>query len=143
MGAATATVYDASPPHQNPPILAESAQPSAPDMAQLFDMLAGMKGNMQQMNSKMDGNTQQMNGIKTDAKEMKEEIKNGMKEEMKGMRGEMQQIGRSLQAGIKAIVCSETQTAGGKMAPPRAGTSELGGGVQRLSGPRGRRVKTG
>ena len=40
MGAATAAVYDTSPPplHQNPPILAESAQPSAPDMAQLCAM---------------------------------------------------------------------------------------------------------
>ena len=37
MGAATAAVYDTSPPplHQNPPILAESAQLSAPDIAQL------------------------------------------------------------------------------------------------------------
>ena len=37
MGAAAAVVYDTSPPplRQNPPILAESAQPSAPDMAQL------------------------------------------------------------------------------------------------------------
>ena len=35
MGAAAAAAYDTSPPslHQNPPILAESAQPSAPDMA--------------------------------------------------------------------------------------------------------------
>ena len=71
MGAATTTVYDTSPPplHQNPPILAESAQPSGPDMVQLFAMLAEMR-----------------NGIKTDAKELKEEIKNntnGIKEEMK------------------------------------------------------------
>ena len=40
--AAEAAVYDTSPPlpHQNPPpILAESAQPSAPDIAQLIAML--------------------------------------------------------------------------------------------------------
>ena len=52
---------------------------------------------------------------------------NGMKEEMKEMRGEMQNMGRSLQAGMKAIACSETQTARKKMATPRAGTSELKG----------------
>ena len=41
MGAAAAAAYDTSPPplHQNPPpILAELAQPSALDMAQLFAM---------------------------------------------------------------------------------------------------------
>ena len=43
------------------------------------------------------------------------------------MRGEMQQIGRGLQVGIKSIVCSETRTAGEKMATPRAGTNELKG----------------
>ena len=43
------------------------------------------------------------------------------------MRGEMQQISRSLQAGMKAITCSETRTAGEKMATPRAGTSDLKG----------------
>ena len=44
MGAAAA--YDTSPPplHQNPPILAESAQSSIPDMAQLVAMLVGMRG---------------------------------------------------------------------------------------------------
>jgi len=97
MGAAAAAVYDTSPPplRQNPPILAESAQSSAPDMAQLFAMLAGVNATMQQMNNKIDGST------------------NGMKDEMEKMRGEMQQMGRCLQAGI--------------MAPPRAGTNELGG----------------
>ena len=91
---------------QNPPILAESAQPSAPDMARLFAVLAGM-------NAKMDGNAQQM--------------KIDMKEDMEKMRGEMQQIGRGLQAGIMALACDETRTEGEKMAPPRAGTNELGG----------------
>ena len=66
MGAAAAAVYDTSPPplHQNPPILAESAQLSAPDIAQLFAMLAGMRGETQQMkegiNNKMDTNTNKM-----------------------------------------------------------------------------------
>ena len=36
-------------------------------------------------------------------------------------------MGRSLQAGMKAITCSETQTARKKMATPRAGMSELQG----------------
>ena len=46
---------------------------------------------------------------------------------MEEMRGEMQQIGRGLQAGIMALACDETRTAGEKMATPRAGTNELGG----------------
>ena len=97
MGAAAAAVYDTSPPplHQNPPILAESAQLSAPDIAQLFAMLAEMRGETWQMkeeiNNKMDTNTNKM----------------------EKMRGEMWQMGQCLQAG--------------KMATPRAGTSELGG----------------
>ena len=55
------------------------------------------------------------------------ELAQEMKDEMEKMRGEMQKIGRGLQAGIKAIVCSETRTAGKKMATPRAGTNELKG----------------
>ena len=46
------------------------------------------------------------------------------------MRGEMQQIGRGLQAGttnIMAIARSEARTTVCKMATPRAGTSELKG----------------
>ena len=48
MGAAAAAVYDTSPPPlpQNPPILAESAQLSTPDIAQLFAMLAGISGDI-------------------------------------------------------------------------------------------------
>ena len=104
MGAAAAAVYDTSPPplHQNPPILAESAQPSTPDMARLFAVLAQMEANTNEM-------------------------KNDMKDEMKKMRGEMRNMGRSLQVGMKAITCSETQTARKKMATPRAGTNELEG----------------
>ena len=68
MGAATAAVYDTSPPplRQNPPILAEWAQPSAPDMDQLFAILAGISGDMQGMKSEMN----EKNGYKceTDAK---------------------------------------------------------------------------
>ena len=37
------------PLRQNPPILAESAQPSAPDRAQLCAMQAGVTATMQQM----------------------------------------------------------------------------------------------
>ena len=46
MGAAAEAAADDTSPlllRQNPPILAESAQPSAPDMAQLFAMLAGIR----------------------------------------------------------------------------------------------------
>ena len=65
MGAAAAAVYDTSPPplRQNPPILAESAQLSAPDIAQLFAMLAGM-------NAKMDTNAQEIKGTRGHSKEM-------------------------------------------------------------------------
>ena len=54
MGAATAAVYDTSPPllHQTPPpILAESVHPSAPDMARLFAVLAGMEPTVSLPNS--------------------------------------------------------------------------------------------
>ena len=72
-----------------------------------------MDGLAQQMNNKMDGNTNKM----------------------EEMRGEMQNMGRGLQAGIMALACDETRTAGEKSETPRAGPNELGG-VQRLSGPR-------
>ena len=77
---------------QNPPILAESAQPSAPDMAQLCAMLAAMNANMetntQQMNNKMDGMTQTL-------------------------RDEMRQMGQCLQAGIMATPRAGTNELGG------------------------------
>ena len=66
MGAAAAAEYDTSPSllRNHPPILAESAQMSAPDIAQLFAMLAGMRGETQQMkqemNNKMDGMSAKM-----------------------------------------------------------------------------------
>ena len=53
-------------------------------------------------------------------------VKDGVKEEMREMRGEMQNMGRGLQAGIMAMARDETQTAG-IMATPRAGKSELRG----------------
>ena len=91
-------------------------------------MEANLKENakqmMQGMEDKMDTNT------------------NKLREEMKEMRGEMQKMGHGLQAGIMALAYDETRTAREKMAAPRAGTNELGG-VQRLSGPRWRRVRTG
>ena len=110
MGAAAAAAYDASPPplRQNPPILAESAQPSALDMI-----------------------LQAINGMKNETNGIKEE----MKDEIKKMRGEMRQMGHGLQAGMKAIIAvarDETRNMGrclqaGKMATPRAGSSELKG----------------
>ena len=53
MGAAAAAVYDTSPSllRNPPPIPAETAHPSAPDMAQLFAMLAEMNRGI---NNKMD-----------------------------------------------------------------------------------------
>ena len=51
-----------------------------------------------------------------------------MDENVQTLRGEMQRIGRGLQAGMRgitAIVCSETRTASEKKATPRAGASEL------------------
>ena len=68
MGAAAgAAVHDTSPPplYQNPPTLAESAQPVTVDMAQLCAMLAGVTAAMQQMQREMD----------TNMKEIKEEMK--------------------------------------------------------------------
>ena len=106
VAAATAAVYDTSPPllHQTPPpILAESVHPSAPDLARLFAVLAQMETNTNRMENKMEAN------LKENAKQIKEE----MKEEMEKMRGEMRQMGQCLQAGI--------------MPMPRAATNELGG----------------
>ena len=57
-------------------------------------------------------------------------MENKMKEEMREKRGEMRQVGQCLQAGtarIVAIARSEARTTAGKMATPRAGTSELEG----------------
>ena len=132
MGAAAAAAYDIPPPllRQSPsPAPSETAtdnggsvllSPSV--LAQMVEMFRqAMSGDMQQMKSGIDENAQQ--------------IKEEMKAEMKEMRGEMQQIGQCLQAGIKAIVCSETRTAGDKMATPHAGKSELGGSATAVRPP--------
>ena len=50
-------------------------------------------------------------------------MENGMKDEMEKMRGEMQQMGHGLQAGIMAFA-TEVRTTAGKMATPRAVTNE-------------------
>ena len=103
MGAAAAAVCDTSPPplHQTPPILAESAQLSTPDIAQLCAMLAGinakMDGNAQQMENKMEGLNKEMNGMNNKMEANTNGIKEELKEEMKKMRGEMQQIGQVVQ----------------------------------------------
>ena len=106
MGAAAAAAYDTSPPplRQNPPIPAETAHLSAPDMAQLFAMLA-------EMSNKMDANMQ------------------AFRSDMRALQGEMRQVGQCLQAGIEAILCSETRTTECVMATPRAGANELRGSV--------------
>ena len=72
--AAEAAVYDTSPPplYQNPPILAESAQPGTFDMAQLVAILTGMENRMENnINNKMDGMNKKM---EANTNEMKEEI---------------------------------------------------------------------
>ena len=96
MGAAAAAAYDTSPSllRNPPPIPAETAHPSASDIAQLFAMMA-------ELNRNMNAHTQTL-------------------------REEMQQMGQGLQAGMKAIACSETRTTVCKMATPRAGSNELG-----------------
>jgi len=98
MGAAAAEAaeYDTSPSLlQNPPILAESAQLSAPDIAQLIAMLAAMNANM---NDKMDGNARQMN------KKM-----DGMAQTM---REEMQCMGAGLQDGLDKVKGGQDQLKG-------------------------------
>ena len=62
MGAAAATEYDTSPPllRNLPPSLAETAHAGASDIAQLFAMLAGMRGETQQMNQNIIGSTQML-----------------------------------------------------------------------------------
>ena len=123
MGAAAAVEYDTSPSllRNPPPIPAETAHPRASDMAQLCAMLAAMNANME-------------TNLKENAKEMKDK--------MEEMRGEMQNMGRGLQAGIEAMLCDETRTAARKLRRHVLGRTSWGG-VQRLSGPRWRRVRTG
>ena len=89
-------------------------------------MMHMMQGMMDGMNEKMEASTKRM--------------ENKLDEMNDAFRNDMRQMGHGLQAGIMAFASDEMWTAG-KMAPPRAGTSELGG-VQRLSGPRWGRVKT-
>ena len=99
MGAVAAVAYDTSPPlpHQNPPPI--PAETAHPGA---FDM-AQLFAVLARMENKMEANTN--------------EIKNEMEKKMEGMtqtmRNEMRQVGQCLQAG--------------KMAPPRAAASELGG----------------
>ena len=124
MGAAAAVAakYDTSPSllRNPPPIPAETAHPSAPDMAQLCAMLAGVPAAMQQMQKGMDTNLNGMEKkMETNAYRMENKIdvmndKMGTNtDKMEKMRGEMRQVGRCLQAGI--------------MATPRAGSNELEG----------------
>uniref|UniRef100_A0A8C4PWU0 Uncharacterized protein n=1 Tax=Eptatretus burgeri TaxID=7764 RepID=A0A8C4PWU0_EPTBU len=110
MGAAATVAYDTSPPplRQNPPILVE---PSALD--RILQVITANTQQMNEMKTKMDTNTQQM----------KNEMKANLKEEMKELRGETQNMGRSLQARMKAIIGECV------MAMPRVGANELGGGA--------------
>ena len=101
MGVAAA--YDTSPPRlrQNPPILAESAQPSTLDIGRLLAALAGMENNMNEkmqglnkemsgMNNKMEANTRKMDGM---AQTMREEMQcmgEGVKKAQEQLKGEME-----------------------------------------------------
>ena len=60
--AAEAAVSDTSPPlpHQNPPTLAETAQPVMVDMAQICAMLAVMSANMNETREEIKNNTNNM-----------------------------------------------------------------------------------
>ena len=97
MGAAGAAVHDTSPPplYQNPPTLAESAQPVMVDMAQLVAILAGMEANLK-------ANTNGMNEINEKANRMEEKM-DGNTDEMEKMRGEMQNMGAGLQDGLEQL----------------------------------------
>jgi len=123
MGAATAAVYDTSPPplHQNPPILAESAQPSAPDMAQLCAMLAAMNANMetntQQMKDKMEemrGETQSMGiGLKKSLDKLKNEMKKEISTTRAGaneLRGSATAVRPALEAGEDRLIRETCRT---------------------------------
>ena len=127
-------------PHQNPPTIpAETVRPGTPDMAQICAMLAAMSASINGIREGMEANTNSMNEkMEANTKEIKNNtngIKEEMKDEIKKMRGEMQQMGHWLQAGMMAIIAlarDETRNMGrclqaGKMATPRAGTSELEG----------------
>ena len=74
MGTAAAAAYDTSPSllRNPPPIPAETVHLSAPDMARLFAVLAGMEASAKERKEEMNN---KMGGIKTYAKELKEEIK--------------------------------------------------------------------
>ena len=96
MGAAAA--YDTSfpPLHQNPPILAESAQLSMFDMGRLLAVLAGMDDRMENsMGKKMEGMNAKMDGM------------------ARTMREEMQCMGAGLQGGARTIKDREWGTVTG------------------------------
>ena len=73
MCAAAAAAYDTSPCllRNPPPMPAETAHPRAPDIAQLFAMLARMRGETQQMKEEINNN---MDGIKTKTKRMENKL---------------------------------------------------------------------
>ena len=86
MGAAAAYDTSLTPLHQNPPILAESAQPSTFDMSRLLAMLAGMEDRMENsMGKKMEGMNAKMDGM------------------TQAMREEMQCMGAGLQNGLEGV----------------------------------------
>ena len=73
--------------------------------------------------------------MKTSACRMNNKMNANMTNEMKKMRGEMQQIGRGLQAGMMAFACSETRTVECIMAAPHGDTMEPTGEGANCVGP--------
>ena len=97
MGAAAAVVYDTSPSLLRNPPPIP-AETAHPNASDIAQLFAMMA----ELNRNMNAHTQTL-------------------------REEMRQMGRGLQAGMKAIACSETRTTECVIATTRAGTSELGG----------------
>ena len=97
MGAAEAAVYDTSPSllHKDPsPIPAQTARPSAVDMAQLVAILAGMENRMENnINNKMKN---EINGIREGMEANTSRMEQTMREEMQCM-------GAGLQGGLEEL----------------------------------------
>ena len=103
---AEAAVYDTSPPppHQSPPILAESAQPGAFDVARLFAVIeANLRENTRQMMQGMEGMESRiknnMEGMEANTRRME----SNMEANTQTIREEMQCMGAGLQGGLEEL----------------------------------------
>ena len=95
-----AAAYDTSPSllRNPPPIPAETARPSVPDMAQLCAMLAGVPAAMQQMKGEI---MQTMDTNACNFMDRMDARTQAFKSDMRAMRGEMRQVGQCLQVGTR------------------------------------------